>query len=143
MSDYRDYVDPAVSDDDDDGIMPQNIADFADAIVGHRIVSVLKDPPRMGGGRTWREEPALRLTLDNGREVDLIPTDDCCAHTDLEQVIEHLPCVDHIITAVTSSEGYESWHILADAGEVLELLVSWSAGNPFYYSYGFDIQVRG
>lgn len=28
-----------------------------------------------------------------------------------------------------------------DMGDVLELNVGWSSGNPFYYAYGFNIRV--
>ena len=36
---------------------------------------------------------------------------------------------------------YTRWHIYADLGDVLELTVGWSCGNPFYYGYGFYIDV--
>lgn len=34
------------------------------------------------------------------------------------------------------------WHIMAGMDEVLELGVEWSSGNPFYYMYGFFIEVE-
>ena len=49
--------------------------------------------------------------------------------------------VDNIITSVESENGYTKWHVLADGSDVLELTVGWSAGNPFYYGYGFDFRV--
>jgi hypothetical protein len=48
----------------------------------------------------------------------------------------------HIITGVGTTDGYATWHIYADMGDVLELSVGWSCGNPFYYGYGFDISVK-
>jgi hypothetical protein len=53
----------------------------------------------------------------------------------------HPERVDHIITGVGTTGGYTTWHIYADMGDVLELSVGWSSGNPFYYGYGFDISV--
>lgn len=38
--------------------------------------------------------------------------------------------------------GFTKWHIYADMGDVMELDVEWSCGNPFYYGYGFDIVVE-
>lgn len=139
------YIDPTVSSDEDDGTMPRSIATLAAAIVGHRIVKV----DRSSFERPWREgskfydthSRGVRLTLDNGTVVRLADTSDCCAYTDLDDVIQHLPDLDHIVTAVTSTNGYARWHILADLGEVLELKVDWSPGNAFYYAFGFVIDV--
>lgn len=47
-----------------------------------------------------------------------------------------------LVAKVGTTEGYTKWHIYADFGDVLELDVSWSCGNPFYYAYGFDIAVK-
>lgn len=115
--------------DDDDGTMPENVAALAEHVVGHRIVSAIKE-----GG-------AFQITLDNGKHVVLENTDDCCAFTDLEAFLLHLERVDHIITGVGTTGGYTTWHIYADMGDVLEMTVGWSAGNPFYYGYGFNIRV--
>lgn len=124
--DYSRYVDPTVSEDDDDGTMPESVANLAAAVVGHRIVTV----------------DGNRLHLDDGRIVTLVGESNCCAYTDVERIIQHLPGTDHMITAVTTTDGYTRWHILADAGKVLELQVGWSCGNPFYYAYGFTIEVE-
>lgn len=85
----------------------------------------------------------LVLTLDNGRRVCLSDTNDCCAYTDLESFLLHPDKVDHVITGVGTTDGYSTWHIYADWGDILELKVGWSCGNPFYYGYGygFDITV--
>ena len=126
----------------DDGTMPENVEALRDSVVGHRIVEVNDAAPtRPPGGWSW-DTPALDLVLDDGTIVRLANTDDCCAFTSLEKVIRHLPTMDHIITNVTADEDFTRWHILADFGEVLELEVGWSSGNPFYYGYGFNITVE-
>lgn len=122
---------------EDDGTMPRNVDDFEAAIVGHKIVEV----SRVFFEDHWRES-GLQLTLDNGRRVTLYDTDDCCAYTQLNDVIEHLPMLDHIITGVDSTDDFEEWYILCDFGMVMELKVGWSCGNPFYYGYGFSIHVE-
>lgn len=142
MSDNR-YPVETLGPDDDDGTMPDNVSTLAEAVVGHRIVKVeegVVPPPRSGWG--WRQSSALALTLDDGRRVFLADTDDCCAYTSLEGVIQHLDQIDHIITGVGTTGGFTTWHIYADMGDVLELSVGWSCGNPFYYGYGFDITVQ-
>ena len=129
---------------DDDGTMPENVEELRRAVVGHRIVSA--EPGSLAYknsvGNTW-EYKGLMLTLDNGRKVVLSDSDDCCcAHTSLESFLLHPDKVDHVITGVGTTGEYEKWHIFADAGDVLELDVDWSPGNPFYYGYGFDLIVR-
>ena len=115
------------------------------AVVGRRIV---KTERKMTTIRPWddvpsyvRESEALVITLDDGTEVRMADTDDCCAFTSLEEFLLHPDKVDHIIMGVGTTEGYTKWHIYADWGDVLELTVGWSCGNPFYYGYGFDILV--
>ena len=71
----------------------------------------------------------------------LVDTDDCCAYTDLEEIILNLDKIDHAILGVGTTEGYTKWHIYADLGDVVEMQVGWSCGNPFYYGYGFEIAV--
>lgn len=128
---------------DDDGTMQGNADDLAEAVVGHRIVSAERKVftyqrwPGYGGV----ELEQFVITLDNGTQVALANTDDCCAYTELESFLLHPELVDHIITGVGTTEGFEKWHIYADMGDVLELTVGWSCGNPFYYGYGFDIAV--
>lgn len=135
------YNYPALDENDDNGTMPENVATLANAIVGHRIVSVERDVTVKDRG-SYRCEIGTALVLDNGKRVVLVDTDDCCAYTSLRGVIDKLPETDHIITAVRPDDSYTKWHILADLGEVLELQVGWSSGNPFYYGYGFDIVVE-
>lgn len=126
---------PAVVGDDDDGTMPNNVAYFAEQIVGHRIVSAAydRDPSY--------DEAKLILKLDNGKYVRLFDTSDCCAYTQLVDIIELLPMMDHVITNVTPDLNYNTWHIFCDFGEMMQLHVGWSSGNSFYYGYGFHIQV--
>lgn len=135
------YLPEILPPSEDDGRMPENVDDLQKAVVGHRIVKVekkrIKNP-----GYTWeRTEEAFIIVLDNGKEVLLFNTDDCCAYTELESFLLHPEMVDHVIMGVGTTDLYQTWHIYADYGDILELTVGWSCGNPFYYGYGFDIQV--
>lgn len=129
MTDSKLY--PPASDDayDENDVMPGNVEDFANEIIGHKIVKW----DRTGDNGTF--------VLDNGKTVTLRSSWDCCAYTDLDRVLEKLPTVDHIITAVKPNADYTEWHIMAEAGEVLELGVSFSAGSG-YYMYGFYVEVE-
>lgn len=125
----------------DDGTMQANVDRLSENVVGRRIVSAdrgeIPHPWRSGGTVI-----GLIITLDNGKRVLLRNTDDCCAYTELENFLLHPEKVDHIITGVGTTDGFTRWHIYADLGDVLELEVGWSEGNPFYYGYGFDIVVQ-
>lgn len=127
---------------DDNGTMPANVAALTKAVVGHRIVSAeLGEAP---GLYDWRNDPkGLVLTLDDGRKVTLASGGDCCAYTELAAFLLHPDKVDHVITGVGTEDGFTKWHIYAAMGDVLDLTVAWSCGNPFYYGYGFDILVDG
>lgn len=127
-------------DEVDDGTMPENVAALAEHVVGHRIVSVEKDV-KVPTKWSWRNDVGTVITLDNGKRVALVDTDDCCAYTELEAFLLHPERVGHVITGVGTTDGFSKWHIFADFGDVLELTVGWSAGNPFYYGYGFEIVV--
>lgn len=131
------YETEVLGEDWDNGTMPQNVDELKNAVVGHRIVSVEKVEE---GGRWGR--PATFITLDSGKVVQMDDTDDCCAYTELESFLLHPDMVDHIITGVGTTDGYNTWHIYADMGDVLKLNVGWSPGNPFYYGYGFNIKVK-
>lgn len=124
---------------EDDGTMVNNVDTLRQAVVGHRIVKAeereIKSDRWYGSGR------GLVITLDDGTEVRLVDTDDCCAYTALQTFLLHPDKVDHMILGVGTTEGYTRWHIYADWGDVLELEVGWSCGNPFYYGYGFHIDV--
>lgn len=129
-----------LSDNDDDGTIVENVRDLAEQVVGHRIVKVAQEKWTPYPWRRYESE-RLRITLDNGVEVTLSDTDDCCAYTALESFIYNADKVDHVITGVRTEGGYTKWSIFADAGDVLALTVGWSCGNPFYYGYGFNITV--
>ena len=124
---------------EDCGVMPENVADLAEAVVGRRIVSATQEEVR---DRWGFKEHALVITLDDGRRVSLAGTDDCCAYTELREFFLDPASVDHIILGVGTTEGYTTWHIYADFGDIMRLKVGWSCGNPFYYGYGFSIQVE-
>lgn len=125
---------------EDNGTMPGSVSELEEAVVGHRIVSVESDVP-ITNDSYWTYPTGTVITLDNGRRVALAGTNDCCAYTELEEFLLHPELIDHIITGVGTTDGYTTWHIYADMGDVLELTVGWSCGNPFYYAYGFVITV--
>ena len=124
--------------DDDDGTMPENVAALADLVVGRRIVSAERTKAK---SRWGDKDFATVLTLDDGRQVALIDTSDCCAFTALDEFWIDPSAVDHMILGVGTTDGYTTWHIYADFGDVMRLKVDWSCGNPFYYGYGFEIAV--
>jgi len=128
--------------DDDDGTMPDNVAELSKHVVGHKVVGVERNASTPGRYEWSGDTYGTALVLDNGKRVTLVGTDDCCAFTELEDVILNLDKIDHVITGVGTTEGYTRWHIYADLGDVVELKVGWSCGNPFYYGYGFDIAVK-
>jgi hypothetical protein len=130
-------------DDEDNGTMPEGVQALRDAVVGHKIVSAEKGGklPTKDGYYRWNSTADVVLTLDNGKRVGLIGVSDCCAHGSVDAFIQKLPSLDHIITDVGTTEKYTKWHILAGMEDVLELDVSWSPGNPFYYAYGVEIEV--
>lgn len=126
---------------DDDGTMPNNVAQLADAVVGHKIVSAEKRITEYENYGYTRSAEAFVITLDNGKQVQLFDNSDCCAYTDLEGFLLDPSAVDHVILGVGTTDEYQTWHIYADFGDVLKLTVGWSPGNPFYYGYGFSIKV--
>lgn len=124
---------------EDNGTMPNNVDTLRQAVVGHRIVSAeVTDVERQ---YRWCRSTGLVLTLDDGTKVQLVDTDDCCAYTELQGFFLDPASVDHVIMGVGTTDGYSTWHIYADWGDILQMQVGWSCGNPFYYGYGFDIQV--
>lgn len=134
------YPVEVLDEDEDCGVMPDNVAALSDAVVGRKIVKAEIEEAQPTE-RTWRSSQALTLTLDDGTRVQLVDTDDCCAYTSLNDFLAHPERFDHAILGVGTTGGYTKWHIYADLGDVLELDVGWSPGNPFYYGYGFDITV--
>lgn len=134
------YPVEVLDEDYDDGRMPENVAELASHVVGRKIIKAERSAS--GSRSSWYREDRLVLTLDNGKKVLLHETDDCCAYTQLESFLLHPELVDHMIMGVGTTDGYQTWHIYADAGDVLELSVGWSCGNPFYYGYGFYITVE-
>lgn len=128
----------------DDGTMPNSRDSLAEAVVGHRIVKAERRDVRDKSYSWASEEPALVLTLDTGKEVVLREEGDCCAFTSVESFLLNPEGIEHVITGVGTTEGFCRWHIYA-AGlpqDVLTATVGWSCGNPFYYGYGFSIEVR-
>ncbi|GAS92658.1 DUF7448 domain-containing protein [Mycolicibacterium brisbanense] len=139
------YPTEELSTDEDDGTMPDNVEELRQAVVGHRIVSATKGRTKAVvnryGVEGLEDVYGFIIELDDGTKVVMQDTDDCCAHTTLETFLLSPESVDHIITGVGTTDGYETWHIFADMGDVLKLKIGWSCGNPFYYAYGFGIHV--
>lgn len=126
---------------DDDGTMPDNVDTLKDAVVGHRIVDAGYKKAKKYSWSDYTYD-VFTITLDNGKQVQLVDTDDCCAFTELQDFLLNADKVDHIITGVGTTDGYQTWHIYCDMGDILQLQVGWSCGNPFYYGYGFEIRVK-
>jgi hypothetical protein len=133
------YPTETLGEDADDGTMPNSLAALEGAVVGQRIVRVERNAEVPG--RYYGTTTGTVITLGNGKRVTLANTDDCCAFTELEDFLLHADRIDHVITGVGTTGDYTTWHIYADLGDVLELTVGWSCGNPFYYGYGFHITV--
>jgi hypothetical protein len=127
---------------DDNGTMPENVATLEKIVVGRRIVSAQREtatyPTPWGFEGT---DEGLVLTLDDGTRAILVNGSDCCAYTELQEFLLHPESVDHVILGVGTTDGYTTWHVYADMGDVLTMKVGWSCGNPFYYGYGFTIAV--
>lgn len=128
---------------EDDGTMPDTVQELRDQVIGRKIVKAEQGAARYKNPYFGFKDrgAGLILTLDNGKRVILADTDDCCAFTELESFFLNVENVDHVITGVGTTDGFTRWHIYADFGDILSLDVDWSAGNPFYYGYGFDIAV--
>jgi hypothetical protein len=126
--------------EDDDGTIVDNVKDLSNAVVGHCIVKAERGKVPQNY-RTYMVDGFI-ITLDNGTQVFLKDTHDCCAFTELQDFLLHPESVNHVIMGIATEDQYTTWHIYADYGDILNLQVSWSCGNPFYYGYGFDIQVQ-
>lgn len=126
---------------EDDGTMPDNVARLEKALIGRKIIKAEKKTATFYNGYYDDTKTGLVLTLDNNQQYIIANTNDCCAFTDLDKFLLHPENIDHAITSVETQGGYTKWFILADMAHVLDLEVSWSCGNPFYYGYGFDIAV--
>lgn len=135
--------------DEDDGTMPKNVQQLREQVIGRRIISAVEGKAQWKRPLQWKwpepwvieEDSGLILTLDDGKKVLLADTNDCCAYTEIEKFMLNLEHIDHVITGVGTTERYQRWHIYADYGDMLQLEIGWSPGNPFYYGYGLDIQV--
>lgn len=126
---------------EDDGRMLENVQALEQEIVGDRIVSAEVVEPDENA--PWYDKlKRLKLTLSSGRSVYLRDSYDCCAYTELDEFLLHPEAVNHVIMGVGTTDGYQTWHIYADFGDIMAMRVGWSCGNPFYYGYGFDITVE-
>ena len=134
------YPEEKLDEDVDNGTMVESKEDLAAAVIGHKIVGVERDVTTKD--QYGFSSKGTRLTLDNGDKVTLIGDGDCCAYTEVEDIVMNLDNIDHVITGVGTTDGYDTWHIYADLGDVMTMKVGWSCGNPFYYAYGFTIKVE-
>ena len=134
---------PYYEENEDDGTMPEGVQALREAVVGHRIVKAEKDLriPELETSWYYGASADVVLTLDTGQQVALVGVSDCCAFGSVDDFVQKLPTLDHIITDVGTTGVYTKWHILAGMEDVLELDVSWSPGNAFYYAYGIEIKV--
>ena len=139
MSSER-YPIEVLDEDEDDGTIVKNLATLGSHVIGHRITKAERQR-REDKYKRHGKQDVLALTLDDGTQVELADTGDCCAYTSLDAFFLDPASVDHIITGVGSTDGYTVWHIYADWGDILRLELGWSCGNPFYYGYGFDITI--
>jgi len=129
LSDYEDPND----------VMPDNVKALEDQVVGHKIVSVERNVKFPMKGWHWSTH-GTKITLDNGKSVYLVDTNDCCAYTEVEAFMLNPQSVDHMITGVGTENGFRTWHVFADMTDVLALTVGWSGSNG-YYGYGFEFKV--
>lgn len=127
--------------DHGDPTLDENLADLRDAVVGHRIVKAEMRVVHSDLGRWTYDDYGLVITLDNGKEVVLSDTNDCCAYTGVNSFLMSEGFSNNVITSVRAEENYTEWFILAEGIPVMTLDVGWSEGSG-YYSYGFRISVR-
>lgn len=132
------YPEEILDEDYDNGTMPDNVDQLHNAVIGRKIVSAKQEKV---DSSWYGDTTALVLTLDDGKRVILEDSSDCCAYTSLEGFFLDPSAVDHMILGVGTTDNYTTWHIYADFGDIMQLEVGWSCGNPFYYGYGFDIRV--
>lgn len=125
--------------DEDDGTMPDNVNELEAAVIGHRII---KAEQATGSGWDGDRLHGLTLTLDTGRRVHLINSGDRCAYTSVAEFLLHPDMVDHVITGVGTTDGFQQWHVYAALGDVLTVDVEWFPGHSFYYGYGFEIAIE-
>ncbi len=115
--------------------MGRSAEELSRAVVGHKIIGVGK-----ADTSGWRE-PGIVLVLDNGQQVVVRGSGDCCAYADIDDWLFDIDKIDNVITAVETEDNYETWSIMAGADKVLGMDVSWSEGSG-YYMYGFKIEIE-
>lgn len=115
--------------------MDRSAEELSQAVVGHRIIGVGK-----ADSSGWKG-PGIVLVLDNGQQVVVRGSGDCCAYTDIYNWVFDIDKVDNVITKVETDDNYETWSIMAGADKVLGMDVSWSEGTG-YYMYGFTIEIE-
>lgn len=137
------YYDDESDSDYEAEVMGDNAKLLESEVVGHRIVEVRKgyDYETYWDKSQAHSDSGVTFVLDNGTEVALQSTNDCCAYTDVRD-FEFLTKTDNVVTSVTTQDNFEQWYIYAAEVPVVSLGVDWSPGNPYYYGFGFDIAVK-
>lgn len=137
------YYDDEADSDYEAEVMGGSAKELEAAVIGHRIVEVRKgyDYEQYWDKSQAHSDSGITLVLDNGTEVAVHDTDDCCAYTSVRD-FEFLTKTDNVITRVETNEGFDQWHIYAAEVPVVSLGVDWSPGNPYYYGFGFGIAVK-
>lgn len=122
----------------DNGTMHENALRLQEVVVGHRIIGAsLAD---IQGKYPWEGMTrGVILDLSNQSSVLLRDGGDCCAYTYATAL--RLVDTEHVITSVGTTEEFTKWFIYSENNPVLEMDVDWSCGNPFYYGYGFSLEV--
>lgn len=121
-----------------------------DLLVGRRVVTAEEGSfPTNDGG--WHETASGRLTLDDGRQILVIPNEGGCSCGAGDYSLTSLAKVDNIITAVRLAnttepseydEGPTKYEIfvVADAVEINLLTIDGDDGNG-YYGTGYKLIV--
>jgi hypothetical protein len=97
---------------EDNGTMVENVDTLRKAVVGHRIVKAEKVTGgiKENGYSGDAYSGGFKITLDNGREVTLADSNDCCAYTSLEEFLLDPGSVDHMIMGVGTTGQYSRRH---------------------------------
>lgn len=110
-----------------DSIQQEDLADkLREVVIGRRLTSV--------EGET--------LTLDNGTQIKIEGSSDCCAWGDatLGAIVDS----EHIITGVRSAEDGDrskaTVFLMTESGSAMEIAQEWDESNGYYF-YGLYLTV--
>jgi len=107
-------------------------SDIRELLMGRRVLKVDVKPDGWGG----------KLTLDDGREVEVVPNMGCGGCMNGNYYITSLERVDNIITRVDfEEEGIEAYRIFVLAGDERINLLSVEGDDNGYYGTGYELVV--